>query len=205
MGGGRSRTVGPDRPDGFDGHGGARRHHRAVGSVGQRQDVRPAFPARACGSGGRLYPDRWRAPAAAPLARRVDRLDRPEALGAGSLGAGKPGPCRTGSGRRHAAGCPRRRRLRFPVGSRRARLPDRPGRTGPVGRRTATARPGTAIAGEARLLLLDEPTAHLDAEREAAFLHRLRTLASGRTVIVASHHPEVRAVADRVVDLGADA
>jgi len=62
-----------------------------------------------------------------------------------------------------------------------------------------------AIAGEARLILLDEPTAHLDAERETAFLEQVRALAAGRTVIIASHHDAVRAAADRVIDLGAPA
>ena len=62
-----------------------------------------------------------------------------------------------------------------------------------------------AIAGGAKLLLLDEPTAHLDPDREAAFLTQIRALAPGRTVIVASHHPAVRALADHVVELGGPA
>lgn len=62
-----------------------------------------------------------------------------------------------------------------------------------------------AIAGDARLLLLDEPTAHLDADRETAFLRQVRALTAGRTVIIASHHDAVRAAADRVVNLGVPA
>ena len=54
------------------------------------------------------------------------------------------------------------------------------------------ARPsGSAIARaflkNAPLLLLDEPTAHLDPATEAEVLDSLRRLALGRTVILASH------------------
>lgn len=52
---------------------------------------------------------------------------------------------------------------------------------------------------EADILVLDEPTAALDAQAEAAVFERFRELAEGRTTIVISHRfPTVRA-ADRIV------
>jgi ATP-binding cassette subfamily B protein len=46
---------------------------------------------------------------------------------------------------------------------------------------------------EADVLVLDEPTASLDAEAEHAVFERFRTLAQGRTTIVISHRfPTVR-------------
>lgn len=54
----------------------------------------------------------------------------------------------------------------------------------------------------APLVLLDEPTAHLDARSEAHVLRSLRALAAqGRTLIVASHHAAVRELADRLLEL----
>ena len=52
---------------------------------------------------------------------------------------------------------------------------------------------------EADILVLDEPTAALDAEAEHAVFERFRELAKGRTTIVISHRfPTVRmARADR--------
>jgi ATP-binding cassette subfamily C protein CydD len=47
------------------------------------------------------------------------------------------------------------------------------------------------------LLLLDEPTAHLDALTEAAVIDDLVAFAQGRTMIVATHSPEVAARMDR--------
>lgn len=51
------------------------------------------------------------------------------------------------------------------------------------------------------LVLLDEPTASLDGETEQAVLGSLRTLAAGRTVVVAAHRYALLDVADRVVTL----
>jgi ATP-binding cassette, subfamily C, bacterial CydD len=48
------------------------------------------------------------------------------------------------------------------------------------------------------LLLLDEPTAHLDAATEAAVLDGLMEYATGRTLIVATHSDEVAARMQRV-------
>ncbi len=54
---------------------------------------------------------------------------------------------------------------------------------------------------DADILILDEPTAALDAESEHAVFERFRTLAKGRTTIVISHRfPTVR-MADRILVL----
>ena len=54
---------------------------------------------------------------------------------------------------------------------------------------------------EADILVLDEPTAALDAEAEHRVFERFRALARGRTTIVVSHRfPTVR-MADRIVVL----
>jgi thiol reductant ABC exporter CydD subunit len=55
------------------------------------------------------------------------------------------------------------------------------------------------------VVLLDEPTAGLDAEAEARVLGALRAEAAlGRVVLIAAHHPRVIAAADRVIRLGED-
>ena len=66
--------------------------------------------------------------------------------------------------------------------------------------RVALAR---AFLRDAPVLLLDEPTAGLDAGSEAAVLDAVRRLMSGRTVLVVAHRPAVMAAADRVVTLAA--
>ncbi|CAN5394990.1 N/A [soil metagenome] len=69
-------------------------------------------------------------------------------------------------------------------------------------RRIALARAIVRIRTEgARLLLLDEPTAGLDAARETRVLDVLRLLSV--TVIVVAHRPETIAAADRVIRLDA--
>ncbi|MDF1792776.1 MAG: thiol reductant ABC exporter subunit CydD [Thalassobaculaceae bacterium] len=70
--------------------------------------------------------------------------------------------------------------------------------SGGEARRVALAR---ALVRDAPLVLLDEPTADLDRDSEAAVLSALRALAAGRTVIVATHSPAVVAMADRLVRL----
>jgi ATP-binding cassette subfamily C protein CydD len=62
-----------------------------------------------------------------------------------------------------------------------------------------------ALASGAELLLLDEPTAHLDTDAETGVLAALRERArAGSTVVAVSHRPAVIAAADRVVDVHAD-
>ncbi len=53
-----------------------------------------------------------------------------------------------------------------------------------------------------RLLLLDEPTASLDAAVEDLVLDRMTELKRGKTVVLLSHHPRPLELADRVVELG---
>ena len=64
--------------------------------------------------------------------------------------------------------------------------------------RVALAR---AFVRDAPLLLLDEPTANLDAETEALVLAAVRRLIGGRTVVLVAHRPALVALADRVVAL----
>lgn len=72
------------------------------------------------------------------------------------------------------------------------------GLSGGQAQRVALAR---ALAVDMKLLLLDEPTAHLDGEAEARFLQALTQAAAGRTVLIATHSPAVRAVCDAIVEL----
>lgn len=72
------------------------------------------------------------------------------------------------------------------------------GLSGGQAQRVALAR---AFLSPAPVLLMDEPTAGLDAENEALVLASLTRLAKGRTVLVATHSPAVTAWADRVVRL----
>jgi ATP-binding cassette subfamily C protein CydD len=58
-----------------------------------------------------------------------------------------------------------------------------------------------AFLKNAPLLLLDEPTAHLDPATEAEVLDSLRRLAIGRTVIVATHTAAAHGLAGRRIDL----
>jgi ABC-type transport system involved in cytochrome bd biosynthesis fused ATPase/permease subunit len=53
----------------------------------------------------------------------------------------------------------------------------------------------------APLLLLDEPTAHLDAESEAAIVDVVSELARDATVLIATHSPAMLEICDRVFSL----
>ncbi|RZL98831.1 MAG: thiol reductant ABC exporter subunit CydD, partial [Sphingomonas sp.] len=52
------------------------------------------------------------------------------------------------------------------------------------------------------VLLLDEPTAHLDAAAEARLVAAIARACTGRTTIIATHSARLAAIADRVIDLG---
>jgi len=58
-----------------------------------------------------------------------------------------------------------------------------------------------AFLKDSSILLLDEPTANLDREAEAAVIETIRRAAQGRTTLIATHSAAVAAVADRVVRL----
>ena len=72
------------------------------------------------------------------------------------------------------------------------------GLSGGQSQRVALAR---AFLKEAPLLLLDEPTAHIDAETEAALLATIVELAHDRTVVLATHSPALLAMCDDVLEL----
>ncbi len=57
-----------------------------------------------------------------------------------------------------------------------------------------------AMAAPVKLLVMDEPTASLDAEARSAFLQMFDRVALDTTVILASHRPdELRSLVDRIV------
>jgi ATP-binding cassette subfamily C protein CydD len=59
------------------------------------------------------------------------------------------------------------------------------------------------LGSAAPVLLLDEPTAHLDADTEDRVLHGITArAAAGATVIVVGHRAPVLAIGDRVVQMG---
>ncbi len=74
------------------------------------------------------------------------------------------------------------------------------GLSGGQAQRLALAR---IFLSAAPLVLLDEPTAHLDADTEAGIAEALCELASeGRALVVATHHPALMRLANQRIDLG---
>ena len=73
------------------------------------------------------------------------------------------------------------------------------GLSGGQAQRVALAR---AFLRDAPLLLLDEPTANLDAENERLVLDALARLAVGRTVLIATHSPAGMNWAERRIRIG---
>lgn len=67
-------------------------------------------------------------------------------------------------------------------------------------RRVALAR---AILRDAPIVLLDEPTEHLDPENERLVVQALRTWLPGRTALIVTHRPQVLELCDDVVRLEA--
>nr|WP_081968280.1 thiol reductant ABC exporter subunit CydD [Mycobacterium kyorinense] len=60
-----------------------------------------------------------------------------------------------------------------------------------------------ALGSSAPVLLLDEPTAHLDAATEAAVLQAIvKRARAGATVVVVGHREQVVGIGDRVVEVG---
>ena len=128
------------------------------------------------------------------------------------LGAARSGaPARNG-GVKHQARHPAAPREAVELAARRAALHEvelgRPVGEGGSGlsagqrRRVAVAR---ALLTQRPVLLLDEPTAGLDADAEAQVLASVRELAgNGALVLMVAHRPAVLAAADRVVTLPAD-
>ena len=72
------------------------------------------------------------------------------------------------------------------------------GLSGGQRQRIALAR---ALLRKAPIILLDEPTAHLDPDAEREFLSKLEDLAKGRTLLVATHSDALIAASDAVIRL----
>ncbi|WP_345147233.1 ABC transporter ATP-binding protein [Nonomuraea rubra] len=70
--------------------------------------------------------------------------------------------------------------------------------SGGQAQRLALAR---ALLLDAAVLLLDEPTSHVDARSEQLIIESLRRLHGTRAIIVATHSPALSGVADRIVEV----
>lgn len=72
------------------------------------------------------------------------------------------------------------------------------GISGGEAQRVALAR---AFLDNAPLLVLDEPTAHLDADTEAAVIETIAALARGKTLVLATHSVALLTLCERVLSL----
>jgi ATP-binding cassette, subfamily C, bacterial CydD len=72
------------------------------------------------------------------------------------------------------------------------------GLSGGEAHRIALAR---VMLKRSRVLLLDEPTAHLDAASESGIIEAIRRVAQTSTTVIASHSPALLACCDRVITL----
>lgn len=72
------------------------------------------------------------------------------------------------------------------------------GISGGEAQRVALAR---AFLDNAPLLVLDEPTAHLDADSEVALIETIAALARGKTLVLATHSVALLALCERVLSL----
>src|SRR4051794_32748254 len=75
-----------------------------------------------------------------------------------------------------------------------------PSLSGGERRRLAAAR---ALLADRDVVLLDEPTAHLDAPTAAALVRDLRAALSGRVVVCVTHDDDLAEPGDTIVHLGA--
>ncbi len=73
------------------------------------------------------------------------------------------------------------------------------GRDLSAGQRQRVALARAFCRPDARVLLLDEPTARLDGRSEAAVVESTRRLAEGRTTLIVAHRPAMIEPADRVI------
>lgn len=73
------------------------------------------------------------------------------------------------------------------------------GLSGGERRRIALAR---ALLKPAPILMLDEPTAHLDSEAESALIATIAVACRGRTTLIATHSERLAAIADHIIRLG---
>jgi ATP-binding cassette subfamily C protein CydD len=72
------------------------------------------------------------------------------------------------------------------------------GLSGGQAQRVALAR---AFLRDSPLVLLDEPTASLDPGTEAEVMEAIARLCTGRTVIIATHSPQLMGLSGRVIEL----
>jgi ABC-type transport system involved in cytochrome bd biosynthesis fused ATPase/permease subunit len=84
----------------------------------------------------------------------------------------------------------------------RARHAGRRAGTQPLGRPAPARRCGAGPARRHPVLVLDEPTAHLDVATADRMLHDLFAATEGRSILLITHRPEDRLLVDEIVDLG---